>query len=134
MELIFAAHSTTASAATSLILQLLRHPVVVERARAELEAEGLSHQQNQRSCATIDKEQDDAGTETTHLLKSCMQNAGDEFPRSNSHIPHLTLDKLSQLHYIDCIVKEVLRFLPPVSGGYRVALQTFELDVSLTPC
>ncbi|XP_037543032.1 cytochrome P450 26B1, partial [Nematolebias whitei] len=128
VELIFAAHSTTASAATSLILQLLRHPVVVERARVELEAEGLSYQQNQRSCSTINKEQDDAETETTHLLNSCTQNAGDEFPRSKSHVPHLTLDKLSQLHYIDCIVKEVLRFLPPVSGGYRVALQTFELD------
>ena len=31
------------------------------------------------------------------------------------------------------VVKEVLRLLPPVSGGYRTALRTFELDVSAPP-
>ncbi|XP_013867475.1 cytochrome P450 26C1 [Austrofundulus limnaeus] len=131
VELIFAAHSTTASASTSLVLQLLRHPVVVEKARAELEAEGLSCPQNQShntSCVTVEKEQDGDETERTHLLNSCSQNAGDKFPQSKSHIPYLTLDKLSQLQYIGRVVKEVLRFLPPVSGGYRTALQTFELD------
>ncbi|XP_028279078.1 cytochrome P450 26C1 [Parambassis ranga] len=107
VELIFAAHSTTASASTSLVLQLLRHPVVVEKARVELEAEDLGY-----DC----------------LLNGGCTNHSDEFPRSLSHIPYLNLDKLSQLCYIDCVVKEVLRFLPPVSGGYRTALQTFELD------
>ncbi|KAG7463099.1 hypothetical protein MATL_G00191840 [Megalops atlanticus] len=40
VELIFAAHSTTASASTSLIMQLLRHPAVCEKARLELQAQG----------------------------------------------------------------------------------------------
>ncbi|XP_030012286.1 cytochrome P450 26B1-like [Sphaeramia orbicularis] len=133
VELIFAAHSTTASASTSLVLQLLRHPAVVERARAELDAEGLgyeAHKSNCRSAVTMETEAG-ADSETTCLLTRAghhHQNHDPGFPWSQSHVPYLSLDKLSQLRYIDCIVKEVLRFLPPVSGGYRTALQTFELD------
>lgn len=131
MELIFAAHSTTASASTSLILQLLRHPAVVERARAELEAEGLGHESPSGPADSGVGEEE--ATETSCLLnEGCQnhQNQADGFPQSRSHIPYLSLEKLSQLRYVDCVVKEVLRFLPPVSGGYRTALQTFELDVS----
>ncbi|KAE8279304.1 Cytochrome P450 26B1 [Larimichthys crocea] len=43
IELIFAAFATTASASTSLIMQLLRHPQVLERLREELRARGLLH-------------------------------------------------------------------------------------------
>lgn len=45
----------------------------------------------------------------------------------------LRLDTLSGLHYLDCVIKEVMRLFTPVSGGYRTVLQTFELDVSLGP-
>ncbi|XP_022604370.1 cytochrome P450 26C1 [Seriola dumerili] len=133
VELIFAAHSTTASASTSLVLQLLRHPAVVERARIELEAEGLGSESGSSyspSAVTTEKEVDAVVTETTCLLSEGCQNHSDKdgFPPSQSHVPYLSLDKLSQLRYVDCVVKEVLRFLPPVSGGYRTALQTFELD------
>ncbi|XP_061601493.1 cytochrome P450 26C1 [Cololabis saira] len=129
VELVFAAHSTTASASTSLVLQLLRHPAVVERARAELEAEGLGPDPDRvpgPSCVTVETERDAADQETTCLLDGGNQTGS--FPESQSHVPHLTLDKLSRLRYVDCVVKEVLRVLPPVSGGYRTALQTFELD------
>ncbi|XP_026211849.1 cytochrome P450 26B1 [Anabas testudineus] len=133
VELIFAAHSTTASAATSLVLQLLRHPAVVQRARIELETEELgynSHNSHSQSGISMEKEETAVVTETTCLLNGGCQNHIDDdgFPQSQSHIPCLSLDKLSQLRYVDCIVKEVLRFLPPVSGGYRTVLQTFELD------
>lgn len=40
----------------------------------------------------------------------------------------LSLEVLLRLRYLDCVIKEVLRLLPPVSGGYRTALQTFELN------
>lgn len=123
VELIFAAHSTTASASTSLVLQLLRHPAVVERARAELESEGLDHE------PLKGRPKADPGSEeeTERLLD---QRRGAALPQSRPRVPTLSLDKLSRLRYVDCVVKEVLRFLPPVSGGYRTALQTFELDVS----
>lgn len=116
VELIFAAHSTTASAATSLVLQLLHHPEVVERVRVELEAQKLCYNLPSQACG---QEKD----QSTNLLRGT-------FPQSQSNASNLSLDKLNQLHYIDCVIKEVLRFLPPVSGGYRTALQTFELDVS----
>ncbi|XP_014396406.1 PREDICTED: cytochrome P450 26B1, partial [Myotis brandtii] len=70
LELIFAAYATTASASTSLIMQLLKHPAVLG----------------------------------------------------------LRLDTLSGLHYLDCVIKEVMRLFTPISGGYRTVLQTFELD------
>ncbi|XP_073683114.1 cytochrome P450 26C1 [Garra rufa] len=139
VELIFAAHSTTASASTSLILQLLRHPDVSERARAELESEGLigeSHGHCRSRChGNIISGESDAAEKSSSEWRSAMNKttcfeAGDkeEGRRSRTHVPYLSLEKLSQLSYLDCVVKEVLRYLPPVSGGYRTVLQTFELN------
>ncbi|KAF4102087.1 hypothetical protein G5714_016887 [Onychostoma macrolepis] len=139
VELIFAAHSTTASASTSLILQLLRHPDVSEHARAELESEGLigdTHGYCRSRChGNFISEESDAAEKSTSEWRSAMNKtscfeAGDkeEGYRSRTHVPYLSLEKLSQLSYLDCVVKEVLRFLPPVSGGYRTVLQTFELN------
>ncbi|XP_074855703.1 cytochrome P450 26C1 [Carettochelys insculpta] len=42
--------------------------------------------------------------------------------------PEINLEKLGRLRYLDCVIKEVLRVLPPVSGGYRTVLRTFELE------
>ncbi|KAM6949393.1 cytochrome P450 26B1 [Aplochiton taeniatus] len=94
IELIFAAFATTASASTSLIMQLLRHPSVLERLREELRTGGL-----------------------------LLPNGG---PRAEEG--ELRLDTIVGLRYLDCVVKEVLRLFTPVSGGYRTAMQTFELD------
>ncbi|XP_027695760.1 cytochrome P450 26B1 [Vombatus ursinus] len=43
LELIFAAYATTASASTSLIMQLLKHPNVLEKLREELRVNGILH-------------------------------------------------------------------------------------------
>lgn len=105
MELLFAAFFTTASASTSLILLLLQHPAAIAKIQQELSAQGLGH-----ACG--------CASPATGPILDCNCE------------PDLSLAALGRLRYIDCVVKEVLRLLPPVSGGYRTALRTFELDVS----
>uniref|UniRef100_A0A8C5QHN4 Cytochrome P450 26B1 n=1 Tax=Leptobrachium leishanense TaxID=445787 RepID=A0A8C5QHN4_9ANUR len=91
LELIFAAYATTASASTSLIMQLLKHPHVLEKLREELRGNGILH-------------------------NGCVCEGA------------LRVDTISGLHYLDCVIKELLRLFSPISGGYRTVLQTFELD------
>ncbi|MBN3277529.1 CP26C protein, partial [Polyodon spathula] len=153
VELIFAAYSTTASASTSLILQLTRHPSVAEKAKHELVSQGLNGRrarftktENRLPTVVFTKgSTEKRGThgecnpttetkprkgfeETTTGPPDTMPATAEEGHYSRRLQPYLSLEKLSELHYLDCVVKEVLRTLPPVSGGYRTALQTFELD------
>ncbi|XP_012672827.1 cytochrome P450 26A1-like [Clupea harengus] len=39
-----------------------------------------------------------------------------------------SMELLEQLKYTGCVIKETLRINPPVPGGFRVALKTFELN------
>ncbi|KAK6183104.1 hypothetical protein SNE40_010648 [Patella caerulea] len=45
----------------------------------------------------------------------------------------LTYAQINQMTYIDNIVKEVLRLKPPVGGGFRKALKTFEVGKYQVP-
>ncbi|KAL0964724.1 hypothetical protein UPYG_G00328070 [Umbra pygmaea] len=46
----------------------------------------------------------------------------------NLYGQNLTIEVLEQLKYTACVIKETLRINPPVPGGFRVALKTFELN------
>ncbi|KAL8187139.1 UNVERIFIED_CONTAM: hypothetical protein K2H54_034268, partial [Gekko kuhli] len=170
IELIFAAFFTTASASTSLILLLLKHPWAIQKIRQELASHDLPRQCHcfQQACqktvserevqskdsqaplpprlewkASADPRGEGRASPSPHVDRLVQKASGStgserqeeagrlfrrsEGPECNCH-SHLTLEKMSRLRYLDCIVKEVLRLLPPVSGGYRTALQTFELD------
>ncbi|XP_076980508.1 cytochrome P450 26C1 [Tamandua tetradactyla] len=107
VELLFAAFFTTASASTSLVLLLMQHPAAIVNIRQELAAQGLWRT---------------GGCES----RAVLGGAGHEFDCGCES--DLSLAALGRLRYVDCVVKEVLRLLPPVSGGYRTALRTFELD------
>ncbi|XP_072196347.1 cytochrome P450 26C1 isoform X2 [Excalfactoria chinensis] len=158
IELIFAAFFTTASASTSLILLLLKHPTAIEKIRQELASHELYPQHQNCPMALCPG----AGRDSEQQLLTTVSNAHEDQNQPSDHIeetelgggcsPHLpapldpmhppnspqpqgcrcppdiSLEQLSRLRYLDCVVKEVLRVLPPVSGGYRTALQTFELD------
>ncbi|XP_067409077.1 cytochrome P450 26C1 [Emydura macquarii macquarii] len=209
IELIFAAFFTTASASTSLILLLLKHPSAIEKIRQELVSHELDRQCHCLSLAVAQKnhpyidpcqdtpmvQEKGKDSDTQQLLLSTPEGtpkngsqqldlkAEEEaeggfmrrfYPKeptltrmtpeaislnTNYHYsnhrqgkgshppsrfevpagpvtpgaecdcqPEMNLEKLSRLRYLDCVIKEVLRVLPPVSGGYRTALQTFELD------
>lgn len=43
----------------------------------------------------------------------------------------LTYDSLNKMKYLTNVVKEAIRITPPVGGGYRKVLQTFEIEVRL---
>jgi cytochrome P450 len=40
--------------------------------------------------------------------------------------PEITTDSLKQMSYLDAVMKEVLRFVPPVGGAFRKVKQDFE--------
>ncbi|XP_062330712.1 cytochrome P450 26B1-like [Osmerus eperlanus] len=133
VELIFAAHSTTASASTSLVQLLLLHPSVAEKARSEIQEMGLGHDFNSNNNNNKSIISDDADMQTTgspsydtEKHKNCICPA--ESGTCSFQEPNITLKVLGGLQYLDCVVREVLRYLPPVSGGYRSVLQTFELE------
>ena len=168
IELIFAAFFTTASASTSLILLLLKHPSVIEKIRQEL----TSHELYQQcECCPVGPCPDTLTAQSRDSEKPLLRPTAKDAREDQSQPPgrteegspqplappqptllqsspcadpqlqapsqqscrcpsDISLEKLSRLRYLDCVIKEVLRVLPPVSGGYRTALQTFELDVS----
>ncbi|XP_078669250.1 cytochrome P450 26A1-like [Branchiostoma floridae x Branchiostoma belcheri] len=86
VELLFAGHETTSSAATSLIMHLALQPQVVQKVQEELEKHGL-----------LQPDQP------------------------------LSLEQVGRLTYVGQVVKEVLRRRPPIGGGYRRALKSFEI-------
>uniref|UniRef100_A0A8K9URP4 Cytochrome P450 26A1 n=1 Tax=Oncorhynchus mykiss TaxID=8022 RepID=A0A8K9URP4_ONCMY len=55
-----------------------------------------------------------------HELQEKVEHGQDDKP--------LSTELLEQLKYTGCVIKETLRINPPVPGGFRVVLKTFELN------
>ncbi|XP_068610504.1 cytochrome P450 26A1 [Brachionichthys hirsutus] len=51
-----------------------------------------------------------------------------EIKDTGTDLQSLNMESLERLKYTSCVIKETLRINPPVPGGFRVALKTFELN------
>ncbi|NCJ07996.1 cytochrome P450 [Synechococcales cyanobacterium C] len=74
-------------------------------------------------------------TLTSAIASFCLQVAQHSEVRSRLQqeqqqwLDHpLTLDTLKQMTYLDQVLKEVLRLVPPVGGGFRTVLKSCQLD------
>lgn len=47
--------------------------------------------------------------------------------RELAHEP-LSFEQLKKMTYLDCVIKEVLRLIPPVGGGFRQAIENCEFN------
>lgn len=45
----------------------------------------------------------------------------------------LTMENLKQMNYLEQVLKEVLRLIPPVGGGFREVIESFEFNGYLIP-
>lgn len=52
------------------------------------------------------------------------------FGMSHSNYGDLNFETLNKMKYLNNVVKEAIRITPPIGGGYRKVLKTFEIDVS----
>ncbi|CAH1783469.1 unnamed protein product [Owenia fusiformis] len=88
LELLFAGHETTASAASSILLHLFKHPKVIDRVAIEM----------------------------------------NKYKILNNDTTELTYETINKMTYLNNVVKEILRLSPPIGGGFRRAVKTFELN------
>lgn len=112
-ELLFGGHETTASTATSLIMFLGLNPEVLDKLRHEL-SDKVMHKSFCEVFMHV-------------ILMQCFHYVHQE--RQGVDLRSLNIETLEQLKYTSCVIKETLRMNPPVPGGFRVALKTFELGV-----
>ena len=65
------------------------------------------------------------------LLVAQHPSIGDHLRAEQQHFNSgspLTLEELKQMTYLDQVLREVLRLIPPVGGGFRTVLKTCELS------
>lgn len=77
-----------------------------------------------------------AGCSIAHKLSThseFIEKVQDDINRQNLSDTHEAIcnNDVTEMTYVNAIVKETLRLVPPVGGGYRSVKETFELDVSL---
>jgi cytochrome P450 len=129
----------------SIIQQRLQHPTPATDALGLL----LAAKDEEGNSLSLDELKDQillllfAGHETltSALVSFCfltakhpdvMNKLRQEQEQLNITFP-LSLEKLKQMTYLEQVLKEVLRLIPPVGGGFREVVESFEFEGYLIP-
>lgn len=146
VEMLFAGYMTTASIATSAIINLISHPEVFRKLENELRHFGFLKDQNSSSDSNSHDDVTLAPIKRVvagngHVPLTRHRRGDPDLFNNNSQKCFLkqkyfeenvlTVDMLSKLAYLEQFFKETLRIMPPILGGYRLALKTFQLGVSV---
>ena len=143
--MLFAGYQTVASTATSMIINLIQHPECFRKIEDELIEFGLlsDDRLNYSSDECFQDSADDGRSRENEDATSGCDVRGDinrniKPSSASDHISspdnmedrEISFELLSKLSYLEQVLKETLRVSPPILGGYRKALKTFQLGVS----
>ncbi len=97
--MLFAGHETTTSMLTSLMMALAQNPAVLAKARAEQSA----------------------------IIAASVEGSKEDTALIDQALP-LTLAQIQQMPYLDQVLKEVERKYPPIGGGFRKVIKSFDFN------
>lgn len=120
-----------ASTESSAIMNLIKYPKYFHKIEEELRDFGLLDEENDKTTQDVkDHPITDNGVRSSEHTKSdinCNVKSNDTIGVNPDNV---TLEKLAKMSYLEQVMKETLRINPPILGGYRQAIKTFQLGVS----
>ncbi len=123
--LLFAGHETLTSAIASTCLLLAQHPPIVAAIRAEQEELGLAPLlKSLEGEAFGQKTLDFSDNLSPEYFAPTPDFRLDKHALDNS----LTMEQLKLMTYLEQVLKEVLRLIPPVAAGFRDIIQSCEFN------
>ena len=83
-----------------------------------------------------------AGSESTSSVLAWFIHLMSKYPqvqqkikaelKDNDSLDHLSIDRLDSLVYLDCVINEVLRYIPPATGTIRTLIMNDRLPATDT--
>ncbi len=123
--LLFAGHETLTSAIASTCLLLAQHPPIVASIRTEQQQLGIAPLLKPSEGEAFGQKTLDL---SDNLSPECFAPTPDFRFDKHTLDNSPTMEQLKQMTYLEQVLKEVLRLIPPVGGGFRDIIQSCEFN------